>query len=428
MERIGRVQYRSGRLPRVLNLVLIDVDLSSTRFTCLPRVEELGSCNSFTLDHSSTALLDVDVNLDRGWFLQEQVLAKIRTILTTILGHSKRLSRVFLHCVSEDARMMSAISLFCSSHASNLEKLYIGLEHLQGLSATAHVPLDPSCPTIFATGAPKLRHLHLQGLAIQKFRPPLSTLTVLELVQSVAPSITYMALRTILTTPVALAHLSLRGAIVTSENIPEFPSPDHLIPLPALETLRLCGDPSANAFTRILTHSSLPRLRTLVLVELNEVDLELDFSGTEFPSLTVLVFIDFDISKVVYSRLFAAFPKIESFICSYSTLDTSSSTKLLVEAGAGGLWPCLKSLAFAFDEEDSGVKGLVKGRQDLLCPLTTLRFITEDEEALSLWLEWLEEVDLPLKREEGTITYMGCHLKSWSYPERQWPLSSMDLD
>ncbi|KAH6914389.1 hypothetical protein BKA70DRAFT_1261259 [Coprinopsis sp. MPI-PUGE-AT-0042] len=381
------------------------------------------------LERSSMLLLNIDVGLDQTWYLQEGPLTNVRAILTSILAHSDRLGRVLFHCGREDAHIISAVSFFCNSFAPNLQELSIRLDHLQGQNVATTSALDPSQPTIFLDGVPGLRQLRLEGLAVQMFRPPLSSLTALELVRNNTLSMTYSALRTMLTTPTALSHLCLRGALVSRETIPDSSTPDTLISLPSLETLKLCGDLSSEGFTHILALSSAPKLRVLILKELNEVDLELEITSAEFPSLNVLVFIDFDISRVVYCRLFVAFPVIESFICSDSSLNMSKATKLLTEAAADIPWPRLKILTFAFDEEeDSEVEELVRRRHELASPLKTLRFITEEEEAVLSWLEWLEEADLPLNRENGSVGYLGCQFKSWSPVEQRWPLSAMHLE
>jgi F-box-like len=382
------------------------------------------------LERSSMLLLDIDVRLDETWYLQEDLLTNVRVILASILPHSKRLGRVFFRCGREDAHIMSAVSFLCNSFAPNLRELCVRLDHLQGQGVTTAAGLNPSQPTIFPNGAPSLRHLRLEGLAVQMFRPPLAALTALEMVQNTALTMSYAAFRTIVTTPTALAHLCLHGALVSRETIPDPSSPDALISLPSLETLKLCGNPGSEGFTQILTHSYFPVLRVLVLKDLNEVDLELEMNSAEFSSLAILMFVDFDISTVAYSRLFGAFPGIESFICSHSSLNVSSVTKLLTEASAIIPWPHLRSITFAFDEEeDSEVEELVRRRNELGSPLTTLRFITEDEEAALSWLEWLEEADLPLDRGEASLGYLGCQFRSWSpRAEQRWPLSALHLE
>ncbi|KAF8871077.1 hypothetical protein BD779DRAFT_1454548, partial [Infundibulicybe gibba] len=245
-------------------------------------------------------------------------------------------------------------------------------------------------PRILLNGTPNLSFIRLRGIAIYLFRPRLTSVKTLHIDQTWSLPLPYRVFVRVLTASPLLTHLSIFGDIMGPAGWATH-NPQDSICLPSLRSLRVCGV-RENSFSGLLLAINAPRLESLVLKGVHEHDLDSlcnSSNATKFSYLQSLTFCDFELSQIVYMKLFSLLPMIVTFKTFFASPSTPTIFQLLgnLDQVAGCMgnpipWPRLRNITCLLDLGDQVlIEKTVKSRRDHGCPLSRLRFGTVDMSA-----------------------------------------------
>uniref|UniRef100_A0A0W0GBG4 F-box domain-containing protein n=1 Tax=Moniliophthora roreri TaxID=221103 RepID=A0A0W0GBG4_MONRR len=354
----------------------------------LPAVEEY-------LERSGGCFLDVSITSNGpSDGASEDVTLKM---LDSALNHIHRWRRCSVDSFQEDIDS-PLISRLASTRAPALEYLSIGVEFSDRLRPGANTPESvSSTPQIFTGGCPKLAFLHLRGLAIYFFRPPIRNVTTLRINHTKAMPVQFLQFRAILLACCSLLNLCVVGDIIGTQPLPQANS----VSVPSLRSLSISSLRGTN-YSGILLAIYAPLLEQLVLKGAQEHDLDQFFSSphsSKFTLLRSLAFCDSDFTTLKYRNLFASFPSVSefTFISASISLSPPNFLKVISQSPIDLQvpWPCLRTLSIAIDfdeQEEELLREAVERRMLIGCGLTRLRLGT-GEEALSYFscFQWLQQ-------------------------------------
>ncbi|PFH46181.1 hypothetical protein AMATHDRAFT_70410 [Amanita thiersii Skay4041] len=319
------------------------------------------------IERSAGCMLDVRVDLPPNSVVDKG----LRRMIELALSHSSRW-RTFSYVSDQEARE-GMLSCLADIDAPALEHLSLNVEDVHrdnintvNLSSTIHT-------TLFKKGTPKLYFLRLRGYAIHSFIPPLASVRVLHLDLTKSLALQYPKFRELVLAPMALEHLSVYG------NSSSWPN-ETIIQMPNLQSLRIC-DIGGRAYAGVLLGFDAPLLETLALKGVQVHDLDRVWTCTtslKFSKLQRLIFWDFGLLERDWRHAFRLFPLIADFSM-YSPAHNATILRLLAESNTYDLpWPCLKSLSFIANTEDSDeeqelIYRLIAARQSCGHPLDVIR-------------------------------------------------------
>ncbi|EAU91045.2 hypothetical protein CC1G_03213 [Coprinopsis cinerea okayama7 len=374
------------------------------------------------LQRSGDAPLDVFIALEGSWTESPTLLANVRRNIDLLALHSGRWRRLLVRCLREDMHLLSAfapISSLCRTSAPNLIHLSLDVDWVD------YAPVDITAdPAIFTSGTPSLTCLRLRGMAPQAFRPPLSTVTALDLAPYRGLTFTDDMFRALLGECKSLVDLAIwaEGQFV---NLPFSPQ-QAKHKLPHLESLVISSSTGAG-FSKILNMVDAPRLRVLELHGLLEGDLDTLWShgrglSIHFPQVEVFVASEWIPSDEIYDHLFEIFPSVAMFRCPHATFETSRLEKYLTgrtrRENGDHCWTGLRYLTLGFDdrEEISSLLEALHTRKLLGYPLTEVGFAAEVGVSLDIFVaeEDLERID-------------GLGVRIYREEEKRWPSSVKEL-
>ncbi|KAL0577029.1 hypothetical protein V5O48_004963 [Marasmius crinis-equi] len=311
---------------------------------CVEPVVSLSELEAY-LQRSRPCPLDVSITCDGPPYDDEHTQEhKERFVLA--LAHINRWRRCWFHSSRED-RNSPFITLLIPARAPALEYLSIEVQSSNHNRPATHESY--SAPQIFSGGCPRLSLLHMHGLSLYFFRPPLRTVTTLYIHHTKNIRVQYPEFHTMLNACPALLYLSICGDMMGDQIWLHANS----IKLPNLRTLSISSFRASN-YSHILLTLDTPRLEKIILKDAREHDLDPFLTSphtSKFPLLHSLVFCDSDFTVLTYHTFFTSFPSVSelTFIGnSYvpdilkSISDAAHFAPQLI--GSYSLWPQLQVL------------------------------------------------------------------------------------
>ncbi|KAK7035493.1 hypothetical protein VNI00_011786 [Paramarasmius palmivorus] len=319
------------------------------------------------------------------------------TLLDAAMEHINRWRRCTVDSFQEDVDSQ-LIARLSAAKAPSLEYLSIGVEFSDHLRPSANTPESvSSTPQIFTGGCPRLTFLHLRGLAIYFFRPPLGTITTLRINHTKAMSIRFLQFRAMLLACRSLLHLRVSGDVIGTQ---PWPQPNS-VNVPNLRSLSISSLRGTN-YSGILLAVNAPLLEQLSLKGVQEHDLDYFFSSpysSKFGHLRSLGFCDSNITTLKYRSLFTSFPSVSEFTFVSASISLSPPNFLKVISPSQAYpqvpWPCLQTLSIAIDfdeEEEELLREVVERRMMIGYGLMRIRLgIGEEDLSYFSCFEWLQQ-------------------------------------
>lgn len=344
-------------------------------------------------DRSSTAPLDVWVDLHGSWASDAKVLSSVFDSLAVVADHRHRWHRLSLDLNRDPITQRSVIDLLCRCPAPMIEYLSLSTHSIDE-EELPQPSNSPTAPTVFMKSS--ISFLRLRGVAVHYFLPPLGSLAILHL-ETNTTRVSYSTFKGILTSSSTLKHLSVHGETVDRPQWPLLSAPATLISLPALKSLRICGT-EGPVYAGIIFNIDAPLLDSLTLKAMLDGDLVYGHMGnfTSFPQIKVLTFCDFDLSDLGFLSMYKLFPSIETFNSPSTTIEVSRACKSLCALTGPGHavpWPNLHTLDLGWDdmEDPVSISLLNDARGALGRPLSGILFRTGEEELIQPWLAEVAE-------------------------------------
>ncbi|KAF8891378.1 hypothetical protein BD779DRAFT_200589 [Infundibulicybe gibba] len=274
-------------------------------------------------------------------------------IWLTVLDHATRWR-------SLTVRLSSAHGLASTSIA--LQDISVPLLERFEVVSSVSSPLGPASQRIFGGGAPSLRWLRVTNIPFQQCRPPLLTLTKLELCLSEKARLSGMKFVGLLKSVPSLKYLSLGGGVVNGLLNPVVAGRE-IVEMPHLLEFQL-ADPRM-VLSYYLALVSAPQLHTLVLHDVAD-DISQRTIPTirgNYPALHTLTLVDPHYSLFFITPIQKALPTVVHF--NVMQADSESLTQTILDDIAqceavmvpddvgndhgGGVigWPDLKSITYA---------------------------------------------------------------------------------
>jgi hypothetical protein len=250
-----------------------------------------------------------------------------------------------------EAPILESLTLDIMDKPQNVEDIYL-----------------KTIPLLFKGGAPNLKDIRINTLALYLCLPPLSHVTTLHLkgTEHVELLLTRVKIFDVLSQCQVLQRLVIHHRILEDCD----PAQTHT--LPALRSLHMFG--SINV-ADILSCISAPLLEDIFIshhkTEEWESDSSLVFRGSlRFPAVKTLAFRldkiylqDHDMSESL-TRAFRCFPDIENLALGPSAQAKSHVIQTFIDTNEGKCWPNLRSLALRINDEAS---------ENALCDFVILR-------------------------------------------------------
>jgi hypothetical protein len=264
-------------------------------------------------------------------------------------------------------------------------------------------------PQIFTGAAPLLDTVRLGGIALRECRPPLDSVTILDLKEiSRWTRITYNRFRDMVTSCPALTKLIIKQQVIQQESWPDLII--NSIPLPSLRFLRFQGYP--DSVSKVLLAISAIHLESLSFNDIHHNALYDFFKSCQarptslpFPCLTTLSLESLNWGKSQWQSLFQAFPTIMhvEFTCRF----TGFTRCLGQTVGSTVPLPDLHSVTIRHvyynDDQESHdyIYDFISDRISTGRPIQRL-FLDNAEEAATDRMDWLrEQVQIEILDEEA---------------------------